>query len=170
MRRFAFALLLLAACDMGGSARPEPKPSARPVQQAATTPSEKFGTAIDPKAQQIALADVAKEPAKFTDKTFATIGTVTAVCQHRGCWMEIKDDESEAHIKMAGHSFFVPRTASGKKARVLATLVKSDSEGSCGEGTENHEANGKGCKAEAEAQLGHPLAKLELVAQGVELL
>ena len=83
--------------------------------------------------------------------------------------MEIKDDSGEAHIKMAGHAFFVPRSASGKKARVQATLVKSESEGSCGEGSEKHEP-GKGCKAEAEAQLGRPLAKLELVAQGVELL
>jgi hypothetical protein len=31
-------------------------------------------------------------------------------------------------------------------------------------------AKGKGCKAEAEAQLGRPLAKLELVAEGVELM
>ena len=83
--------------------------------------------------------------------------------------MEIKDDKGEAHIKMAGHSFFVPRTASGKKARVQATLVKSENEGSCGDGAEKHEP-GKGCKAEAEAKLGRPLAKLELVAQGVELL
>jgi hypothetical protein len=28
----------------------------------------------------------------------------------------------------------------------------------------------KGCRAEAEAQLGRPLAKLELVAEGVELM
>ena len=68
---------------------------------------------------------------------------------------------------MAGHSFFVPKTASGKKARVLATLVQNENEGACAEG---HEGKGKGCKAEAEAQLGRPLAKLELVAQGVEIL
>ncbi|GAH33995.1 unnamed protein product, partial [marine sediment metagenome] len=106
-------------------------------------------------------------------------------CQHMGCWMEIKDDSGEAHIKMAGHSFFVPKTASGRKARVLATLVKNDDDGACAE--ESHDkmaaaggaANApatkgagakKGCRAEAEAQLGRPLAKLELVADGVELM
>ena len=92
--------------------------------------------------------------------------------------MEIKDDSGAAHIKMAGHGFFVPKTASGRKARVLATLVKSDTEGACadegmaaagGAAGEKHE-KGKGCKAEAEAQLGRPLAKLELVAEGVELM
>jgi hypothetical protein len=170
MSRIGLALLfsaLVCACDTG-SARPEPKPTAA-APAPAPIPSEKFGAAIDPKSEQVALSDVAKNPGAYSNKTFTTTGTVSAVCQHRGCWMEIKDDSGEAHIKMAGHSFFVPRTASGKKARVQATLVKSESEGACGEGNEKHEP-GKGCKAEAEAQLGRPLAKLELVAQGVELL
>lgn len=191
MSRLGFALLfsLVCACEMG-SARPEPKPTAPPVTTAASpaptttaqASSDKFGVAIDPKTETVALADVAKNPSAFANKTFTTTGIVSAVCLHRGCWMEIKDDKGEAHIKMAGHSFFVPRTASGKKARVQATLVKSESEGSCGDGAdvpgqrspaardERQHEPGKGCKAEAEAQLGRPLAKLELVAQGVELL
>jgi hypothetical protein len=177
MSRLGLGRLFLCACDMGSSARQEPKPTTppAPVQASAPPPStvqtsnEKFGAAIDPKTEVVALADVAKNPSAYSNKTFTTTGTVSAVCQHRGCWMEIKDDKGEAHIKMAGHSFFVPRTASGKKARVQATLVKSENEGACGEGSEKHEP-GKGCKAEAEAQLGRPLAKLELVAQGVELL
>lgn len=172
MPRFAIALLFACACDMGSSARQEPKPTTPPVAAPVATAAsagEKFGAAIDPKAEQVALSDVAKNPSVYANKTFTTTGIVSAVCQHRGCWMEIKDHEGEAHIKMAGHAFFVPRTANGKKARVQATLVKSENEGTCGDGAEKHEP-GKGCKAEAEAQLGRPLAKLELVAQGVELL
>ena len=82
---------------------------------------------------------------------------------------------------MAGHAFLVPKTASGRKARVLATLVKNEEDGACAE--EGMAAAGggaapakegagakKGCRAEAEAQLGRPLAKLELVAEGVELM
>jgi hypothetical protein len=96
--------------------------------------------------------------------------------------MEIKDDSGEAHIKMAGHAFLVPKTASGRKARVLATLEKNADDGACGEEAEGKmaaaggaapgekHAKGKGCKAEAEAQLGRPLAKLELIAEGVELM
>ena len=141
----------------------------------------RLGSPIDSSAQKVALSDVAKAPSSYLNKTFATTGTVTAVCQHMGCWMEIKDDASEAHIKMAGHAFFVPKTASGKKARILATLVKADENAACeGEGHEGMAAaagggadkpKGKGgCRAEAETQLGRPLAKLELVAQGVELM
>ncbi len=183
---FAALSLVLLACNTGAPKEMTPEPASTTT----TTTSEakpaatlKLGAALDDKAQKVALADVAKNPSAYVGKTFATTGTVTAVCQHRGCWMEIKDDAGEAHIKMAGHAFFVPRSASGKKARVLATLVKNDAEGACAEEGEaqaaaqgvadkaGHHANGKkGCRAEAEQQLGRPLAKLELVAQGVELM
>lgn len=167
MKSIASALLLAAlaaGCDTAPARpEPEPPPAAPPVATAA-----RYGAPIDEAATKVALSDVAKDPNAFTGKTFATTGTVTAVCQHRGCWMEIKDDAGQAHIRMAGHSFFVPRSASGKKARVLATLVPSgDAEGACGD---DHEPEGKGCKAEAEVRLGRPLAKLELVAKGVELM
>jgi uncharacterized protein DUF4920 len=182
--------LLLAACLVSAMVACKPDPAPEPKKDPApATPSAApapegalhLGAAIEPSAQKVALTDVAKSPDAFVGKTFATTGTVTAVCQHMGCWMEIKDDASEAHVKMAGHAFFVPKTASGRKARVLATLVKSE-EGACeGEGHEDTVAaaggggadkakKGKGCKAEAEAQLGRPLAKLELLAQGVELM
>ena len=180
-----FLLCALSACNTGPKepeVRPEPKaapaPAPAPTTTAAPTKADegalRLGTPIEASAEKVALADVAKNPSAFVGKKFATTGTVTAVCQHMGCWMEIKDDAGEAHIKMAGHAFFVPKTASGRKARILATLVKSEEQGACGdEGM--HAAGGggggkKGCRAEAESQLGRPLAKLELVADGVELM
>ena len=180
----ACAALALAACDTGSKTPPTstPAPAASPSAAAPTTAAAegalRLGAPIEASAEKVALADVAKAPSSYVGKTFATTGTVTAVCQHMGCWMEIKDDASEAHIKMAGHAFFVPKTASGRKARVLAKLVKAEDKGACeGEGHEGMAAaaNGKpgekkGCRAEAEAQLGRPLAKLELVADGVELM
>ena len=178
--------LALAACNTGPrepELRPEPKGAAPTAPtKAAAAPAKadegalRLGAPIEASAEKVALTDVAKNPSAFVGKKFATTGTVTAVCQHKGCWMEIKDAAGEAHIKMAGHAFFVPKTAAGRKARILATLVKSEEQGACGdEGM--HAAGGgaagggkNGCRAEAEAQLGHPLAKLELVADGVELM
>jgi hypothetical protein len=189
-------VIAVARCDTGAKAAP-PAPTPTPTPAPATPVVEgalRLGTPIEASATQVALADVAKKPESYTGKTFATTGTVTAVCQHMGCWMEIKDDASAAHIKMAGHAFFVPKTASGRKARILAKLEKADSEGACeGEGHEGMAAAGgaashgekgekstserserrvekRGCRAEAESQLGRPLAKLELVAEGVELM
>lgn len=177
--------LLLAACNSGSKSAPPssaaPEPSAAPAPaQAAAEGALRFGAPIEASAEEVALTTIAKEPASFVGKTFATTGTVTAVCQRMGCWMELKDDAGEAHVKMAGHAFFVPKNASGRKARVLAKLVPSEETGMC-EGDHHHhdkmaaaggegEAKKSGCRAEAEAHLGRPLAKLELVADGVELL
>jgi hypothetical protein len=177
---------------------PSPVGSAAPEIQGAAPQiaALHLGAPIEATATPARLADIAKDPHKYDKGTYATTGTVTAVCQHMGCWMEIKDDASEAHIKMAGHAFFVPKTASGKKAKVLAQVVVNDTEGSCADepegemstqagaanpqktaaadhdkpGDQAHEKHEKkGCRAEAEQQMGHPLAKLELVALGVEL-
>lgn len=204
MRQLGVLSVLVVLATACNTASKEPAPT--PAQPTATATSTvatpkpgnpasegalRLGAPIEASAEKVALADVAKNPNAFIGKKFATTGTVSAVCQHMGCWMEIKDDSAapgaaEAHIKMAGHAFFVPKTASGRKARVLATLVKSPEDGACAE--ESHDkmataggataptgaagAKGakKGCRAEAEAQLGRPLAKLELLADGVELM
>ena len=173
-----------SACNTGPKDAPSPTPasaaSAAPAAPAAKEGALRLGSPIEASAEKVALSDVAKNSSAFVGKKFATVGTVTAVCQHRGCWMEIKDDASEAHIKMAGHAFFVPKTASGRKARVLATLMKSEDEGACGDEGMHAAAGGaaaaagsgakNGCRAEAETQLGRPLAKLSLIAEGVELM
>ena len=39
----------------------------------------------------VPLADIAKDPAQFQGRVFATTGKITAVCQEMGCWMQIED-------------------------------------------------------------------------------
>ena len=66
--------------------------------------------------------------------------------------MEIRDASGQAHVRMHGHDFFIPKTASGHVARVEATLVKGSDE----ECAEKGNASGT-------------VAKVELDATGVEL-
>lgn len=193
---FAALTLALVACNKpkdSATTAPSADPAQTAVAPVATTSSDAsvvaegalhLGAPIENSVPRAALSDVAKAPQNFVGKTFVTTGTVTAVCEHMGCWMEIKDDAGEAHIKMAGHKFFVPKNASGRKARVLATLEKNDAAGSCEEGEPGMAAEGApadstkhgstkpkaSCRDEAEAQLGRPLAKLSLIAEGVELM
>lgn len=149
------ALALLAACNQEppapAAAADPPKPSAAPVAAAPASSAVHLGAPIA--APEVALADVAKDPASFTGRAFTTHGTVTSVCQEMGCWMEIKDASTGAHLRMHGHSFFVPKTASGRQARVQATLVAP--------------GTGKAC-AEAECA-PKDLALLQLDATGVEI-
>jgi hypothetical protein len=97
----------------------------------------------------VSLADIAKDPGRYKDRVFATSGKVTAVCQEMGCWMQLEDATGQAHVRMHGHHFFVPRTSPGHFARVQATIVKSPGGGDdCEDGKS---------------------AKIELDATGVEI-
>ena len=153
MRIAAVLLAAIAACTP--SSPTPPSGTSAPAAPSAA-PKNALGQAIPANAAEVPLASIAKEPKSFVGKTITTTGTVTAVCQHMGCWMEIKDDVTQAHVSMAGHGFFVPKTASGRKARVQGTLTSApDDESECNE--------------EAAKQLGKPVAKLQLEATGVEL-
>ena len=154
MRITAFLLAAVAACTPSSPAPPSGGTSAPPA--ASEAPKNVLGQAIPANAADVPLASIAKEPKAFVGKTITTTGTVTAVCQHMGCWMEIKDEVTQAHVSMAGHGFFVPKTASGRKARVQGTLTSAPDEES-------------ECNEEAAKQMGKPVAKLQLEATGVEL-
>jgi hypothetical protein len=145
---------LLAACN--GVETKEPAATKGPTSAAAAAsasarpPAKTFGQPIA-LAETTSLVDIAKAPVSFKGKTVATEGTVTRVCQERGCWMAIKDDSGTATVRMHGHSFFVPTTSGGKHARVQGTVVLMK---------DGHECD------EMEALD----AKLELDATGIELL
>ncbi len=157
MRTFALILLAAAACNRApASDKHADKPAATAEKPAATASANKVGEPISATAPVVALADVMKNPDAYKGKSFVTSGTVTAVCQEMGCWMEIKDANSEAHIKMAGEKFSVPKTSAGHQARVQGTLVDVAGEDS-------------DCAEEAADQTGKQVAKIQLEATGVEL-
>ena len=68
--------------------------------------------------------------------------------------MELADASGQAHVRMHGHSFFVPRTAPGHTARVQARLVPA-------------RAGGTDCENDGKDPSG--TARVELDATGVEI-
>jgi len=49
-------------------------------------------------------------------------GTITQVCQSRGCWMVIEEDGKSIRIRFADYGFFVPWESAGKSVRAQGTL------------------------------------------------
>jgi hypothetical protein len=171
-RLLAAAALLVAVasaasgCESGGPRGEASKTSAPAVNssamvgqvKAATTapgaPPAQFGAPLG-KSPVVALSDIVRDSSKYAKTTVKTEGKVTAICQAAGCWMEITDANGEAHVRMSGHSFFVPKSASGRRARVEGTVLPKPDNGECEQ--EALEATGK-------------TVKVELDATGVELL
>ena len=152
--RFVAALtvslaFVLAGCN-GGQA-PDPAANAARTTPAKPGPASTFGQPITVGAPT-SLVDIAKAPGDYKGQVIATQGTVTRVCQERGCWMAIKDDSGTATVRMHGHSFFVPTTSSGKHARVQGTVLLMK--------------DGRECDDMARVED----AQLEIDATGVELM
>ena len=156
MRTFALVLLAAAACNRAPASDKHADKPATTAEKPAAASANKVGEPISATAPVVALADVMKNPDAYKGKSFVTSGTVTAVCQEMGCWMEIKDDAGEAHVKMAGEKFYMPKTSTGHKVRVAGTLAEVAG------GDED-------CAKEAADQTGKQVAKLQLEATGVDL-
>lgn len=138
-------------------AQPAPAPPAQAAPAVGNAaPAQQFGQPIT-LTENTNLAAIVQHPSQFSGQTIRTEGVVTAVCQSRGCWMQISDAEQRVHVRMHGHSFFVPRDASGRRARVQGTVEGGNPNGHC-----EQEA--------AEATGQQAAARLELDATGVELL
>lgn len=50
-------------------------------------------------------------------------GTVGAVCQSKGCWMELRQGERSVHVTFEGYAFFVPRDSAGRQAVLEGKVV-----------------------------------------------
>lgn len=53
-------------------------------------------------------------------------GTVESVCQAKGCWMVIKDGESQARVLIKDHAFAIPMDGKGKAAVVEGTITSKE--------------------------------------------
>jgi hypothetical protein len=142
-----------------------PAPAATSPLAANATPikpleQRKFGKPVTEKATTT-LTALVSEPGKFAEQTVRTEGIVSAVCKSMGCWMEIADESGQAHIKMAGHSFFVPREASGHRAVIEGKVLAGEGPDTC--------AQKDNCREQAQKETGR-VAKVEIEATGVEFI
>lgn len=158
-----FGSMMLTACG-----RPQEEAAAAPsaiAEQPAATPQRATASPLRPLAQRrfggeitekesTPLHSLVRHPAQFSAKTVRTEGLVVAVCKGKGCWMELSDEAGFAHIKMAGHSFFVPRDSAGHRAVIQGRVVNAP---------KDH------CTEEAEEATG-AVAKVEIEATGVEFV
>lgn len=90
----------------------------------------------------VSLADVLKEPQKFTGKSVKVEGVIERNCTNKGCWMELAPkagaDES-VRVTFKDYGFFVPLNSRGMKAKAegefsLKVLSKEKADHYAGEG------------------------------------
>jgi hypothetical protein len=125
----------------------------------------KRGDAIG-KAKKVSLAEVMKDPAKFSGQLVRVEGVIVRSCKMEGCWMELAPaaNASSVRVKMKDHAFFVPLDSAGLKAKVegvfsIKTLSKEQVE---------HLINEDGAKFE-KINADGTVTEISFEATGVEL-
>lgn len=93
---------------------------------AAATPalaSQQFGPAFDTTAS-VAVSDILRQPAAYVGKTVTVKGTISEVCQKKGCWMQFKTDVAAPvfRLKVRDGDMVFPLSARGKTAYATGTL------------------------------------------------
>jgi hypothetical protein len=151
------AILVALALSLVACGKPDHPTATAAASASASSPASKPVQALGGPvtAALVPLSDIAKNPGHYANQTIATSGEITSVCQEMGCWMEIKDATGLAHVRMHGHKFMIPKNASGRMARVQATVLAEPDEG-CAEGPPPDKSLAK-------------LTKVDLDATGVEL-
>ena len=84
-------------------------------------------------------------------------GSVAAVCQNKGCWLELQQADQSVHVTFEGYSFFVPKDSKGRAVRLEGKVSVQTPDP---EQVEHMRKEGAGESA---------AAKVSIVASGVEL-
>ena len=120
------------------------------------------GVKLPENQKALNLDAIADQPENFSDKQVCVEGSISAVCQAKGCWMTMAGTKatSRARVTFKDYAFFVPKDVKGKKVKVLGEVkVKLLSE-----------AERKHLAEDGRVDVSEiPKAELRLVASGVEI-
>jgi len=111
---FLFLAVLFVACNDKSAENPDKKTNT----EASAGAPQFFGEKITEEGA-VPTDSLAALMGQDTMKNCKLSGTIDAVCQKKGCWMELKN-ASGANIRVTfkDYAFFMPKDASGKTAIV----------------------------------------------------
>lgn len=123
-----------------------------------------FGTQIDAQGATNAADIVAKmKTENLASLNSKVSGTVTAVCQKKGCWMTLQLPEGEMRVTFKDYGFFVPKDLAGKNI-VAEGIAKADT---TSVDDLRHYAEDEGKSEEEIAKIIEPQIEYNFVADGV---
>ncbi|MEW5855339.1 MAG: DUF4920 domain-containing protein [Myxococcota bacterium] len=139
------------------------KPAAAPAaQKGKQTYGKPFTTAA-----AVPVADVMAASDKFEGKSVKMTGTVSKVCQKKGCWFELAPTAGGrgVRIKSADYTIFVPMDSAGRTATVEGTFSSK----TMNEAEAKHMAEDGAKAGEKPAEVKGPVKEFQMAAVAVEL-
>lgn len=164
-----FISLALFACN---NATTEDASQETATEESATeetaTDANEFGATFT--AEEVMSYDDLLTEMSSADSVMVTVqGKVEAVCQAKGCWMNITSEQANAEdmmVKFKDYGFFVPKDIAGRevimKGKAYREVTPVDEL--------KHLAEDAGKSAEEIAAITDPKVELKFMADGVKLL
>jgi hypothetical protein len=88
--------------------------------------AESYGQGITLKDTPIALTEAVKNMKAHEGKEIVVKANVEKVCQTKGCWIVLKDGDTQVHVQFTKHSFFVPKDSAQTEAVVQGKLFEKE--------------------------------------------
>lgn len=115
----AAVALTVIACGNGNTPKQETTPTDTTKTAADTTAQAQYFGAKITEDGAIALADLKGAMGDKKELNVKVSGEVDAVCQKKGCWMEIKNAAGDVvRVTFKDYAFFMPMDCAGKTAIV----------------------------------------------------
>lgn len=90
------------------------------------TPTAKVYGASDFAAPTVKLAQVLKEFETYKNQPITVEGKVQQVCEEKGCWIKIEDQNITVRAIMKGHAFSVPKELKNKKVKIAGIMEQKE--------------------------------------------
>lgn len=117
-------------------------------------------------AEATPLSEALAEPEAFAGKEVLVEAVVTKSCKKKGCWLVLKDGDSEVRVTFKDYGFFVPKGLSDRRARVQGELTRK----TLSVKEARHFLKDEGATKEEIKKVTAPVESVSFVASGVALL
>lgn len=78
---------------------------------------QKFGGEVTI-AESTPIAQVIQDAEKYVGNEVRLTGTISEICQKKGCWLKMTDGQNELTIRFKDYAFFVPTDAVNSQVTV----------------------------------------------------
>lgn len=164
--RFAFSH---EACDADPKAEIV-QCSDEPIKTAPTSTSidsKEFGAPIDTaKLQSLELKEAVTRLSNNAGKEVLLKAEISQVCQKKGCWAILHQDDTEVRMTFKDYGFFLPKNTKGRKVLALGKLQEKEISAA----TARHYLQDAGAKKDDIEKIKGPQKELSFVASGVRFV
>ena len=161
MKKIQFFTLLLLVAALWVSCKPAPT---------AEGDTDSFGAGVSKPDAAVSFAEVNAQLETADSVNVVMRGKVDAVCQTKGCWMNIVDpagtSEGEIFVQFHDYGFFMPKDLGGREVIIEGKAYKQETTVE----ELKHYAEDEGKSAEEIAAITEPITEKKFMATGVVIV